>query len=87
MRDQQQLLGASPNLSGTYKVDLYFKADKPGPVTDPMQFAEEAGRTDPFVNIDEFVETIIRFYANQPTPDGSRGPLPTLPENLKGQLG
>ena len=82
-----QLLSVSPNLNGTYKVDLYFKADKQGPLTDTMQFAEAAGRTDPFANIDEFIETIIRFYSSMPATDGSRGPLPALPDDLKGQLG
>ncbi|HWI53137.1 MAG TPA: hypothetical protein VNT01_13435 [Symbiobacteriaceae bacterium] len=82
-----QLLAISPNLNGTYKVDLYFKADKQGPMTGTMQFAEAAGRLDPFANIDEFIDTILRFYSNQPAPDGSRGPLPTLPPGLRGQLG
>lgn len=82
-----QLLAISPNLNGTYKVDLYFKADKQGPTTDSMYFTDAAGRNDPFANVDEFLETVIRFYSSQPSPDGSRGPLPVLPEDLKGQLG
>ncbi|HWI64365.1 MAG TPA: hypothetical protein VNT75_21200 [Symbiobacteriaceae bacterium] len=82
-----QLLSLSPTLKGSYKLNLYFKADKQGPLTDTMHFSEEAGRSDPYANVDEFVDTTIRFFSSQPGPDGSRGPLPTLPDDLKGQLG
>lgn len=85
----RQLLAASPELNGTYKVDLYFKSDKQGPLTDTMYFAESTGRMDPFAldGVDEFLKTIMQFYASQPGPGGTRGPLPPVPDDLKAQLG
>lgn len=82
-----QLLGASPNLSGTYTIHLYFKSDKVGPSTEPMSFAEQAGKTDPFAmsGVDEFLRALMQYYSGPVGPDGQR-PIPDL-DDLRGQLG
>ncbi|HYF93615.1 MAG TPA: hypothetical protein VD969_15485 [Symbiobacteriaceae bacterium] len=84
-----QLAALSPRLTGSYQISLYFKGEKIGPETSTMTFAEGTGRIDPFARagIDEFLQTLTEYYSLQPRPDGSRGPLPPLPEDLKGQLG
>lgn len=59
-----KLLGASPTVAGTYQINLYFKGGKVGPSTDPMTFAQGAGRVDPFAmgDIDEFIRTLLAHY-------------------------
>lgn len=44
-----QVLDANPTLSGEYHIDVFYKDEKAGPATDPMQFETEAGRMDPYV--------------------------------------
>lgn len=60
-----QILRSSPVVEGTYQVHLYFKTDKAGPATSPMQFADGAGRMDPFAmnGVDEFVQSVLDFFS------------------------
>ncbi len=62
----QVLLEASPNVAGTYSLNLYFKTDKAGPATNAMAFAQGTGRSDPFVmdSVDSFIQSVLDFFAN-----------------------
>jgi hypothetical protein len=92
-----QLLGASPDLNGAYQVNLYFKQDKAGPTTDPMQFSADAGRNDPFAmqGVDEFLQALVDHYkaaqaasltAGNPVPTGASGATLTVTPNPSGEL-
>ncbi|MDB4896602.1 MAG: hypothetical protein JWN15_2864, partial [Firmicutes bacterium] len=89
-----QLLTASPPLDGKYQINLFFKADKAGPTTETMQFAEQAGRSDPFVmnGVDEFIRMLNEHYSKQERQPPGSAPQPahTLPPNPaqgSGQMG
>jgi len=88
----EHLLGASPTVSGTYHINLYFKSNKPGPATSAMQFGESAGRMDPFEmdGVGEFVQSLLDYYANSNTDEagqvrgrGANAP----PASRSGQMG
>jgi hypothetical protein len=86
-----QVLGASPNLNGTYQINLYFKQEKVGPTTDPMQFSQLTGRSDPFAmaSVDDFLQALVDYYtAAGPggSNTGSGQPAPTR-WGTPGQMG
>lgn len=94
-----QLLRSSPDLDGTYQINLYFKADKIGPATDPMHFTTEAGKNDPFVmdGVEEFLQALTKYYALQgeqnnsgkegTSPGTGQQSPPVTPVNLPEQMG
>lgn len=89
-----QILSASPPLDGTYQVNLYFKGGKAGPTTEPMQFAEQTGRMDPFVmtGVDEFIRLLLDHYTDQKGLDDGAAPgsgrnTQDGPGGRSGQLG
>ncbi len=94
-----QLLRSSPDLNGTYQINLYFKADKVGPATAPMHFSTEPGRTDPFVmdGVEEFLQALTQYYALQgehnnggqggAIPGSGQQSPPVTPVNLPEQMG
>jgi hypothetical protein len=97
-----QMLNASPDLDGRYVIDLYFKADKAGPATAPMQFGESTGKTDPFAmdGVDEFLQALVQYYKLQGEAEGQgregsdckcngsgSGQTPALPGNPVEQMG
>lgn len=80
-----QVLSQSPAVDGVYRVNLYFKADKPGPSTDEMRFGSQPGRIDPFVMdaVDEFIRWVQAYFAGQGAGDGRLPPPgPTTPPQL-----
>ncbi|MFZ5814976.1 MAG: hypothetical protein ACOY93_06690 [Bacillota bacterium] len=83
----EQLLNESPPVDGLYRLNLYFKAAKPGPSTEEMHFDSPPGRIDPFVMaaVDEFIAMLQEYFAD-PGGGGSRppadGPAPPGPPQL-----
>ncbi|MFZ5825368.1 MAG: hypothetical protein ACOY94_13795 [Bacillota bacterium] len=78
-----EVLSQSPPVDGVYRVNLYFKADKPGQSTDEMHFDSESGRIDPFVMdaVDEFIRFLQAYFAGQPG-DGTGPSDPSSPPQL-----
>lgn len=78
----EQILSESPPVDGVYRFNLYFKADKPGPSTEEMQFDSQPGRIDPFVMdaVDEFIRWLQEYFAGQEPGDGT--PPPSDPPQL-----
>lgn len=87
----EQILSESPAVGGSYRVNLYFKAEKPGPSTDEMQFGSQPGRVDPFVMaaVDEFIRMLQDYFNGERSDDPSSPPSlpPTLPQPKPPQLG
>lgn len=84
-----KILQASPSLSGTYQIKLYFKSSKVGPSTDPMHFTEQTGRPDPFAmdGVDEFIQALQDYYTGVRKPgDPDSANVDSGPANRPGMF-
>lgn len=80
------LLAASPEVEGSYTIQLYFKQAKVGPATNEMTFATEPGKKDPFAQDDvaqfiQYVENAFSGRGYAPNPENPQQWIPT-PEQL-----
>lgn len=80
------LLAASPEVEGSYTIQLYFKQAKVGPATSDMTFTSEAGRKDPFAQdgvaeFTQYVENAFNGRGYAPNPENPQQWIPT-PEQL-----
>ncbi|HLO03086.1 MAG TPA: hypothetical protein VK191_08265 [Symbiobacteriaceae bacterium] len=80
------LLASSPEVDGSYTIQLYFKQAKVGPATSDMTFSTEAGRKDPFAQdgvaeFTQYVENAFNGRGYAPSPENPEQWIPT-PEQL-----
>jgi len=84
----ERLLSASPIVTATYHIDLYFKGPRPGPaVSSTMQFADGTGKLDPFAldSVNDFVQALQDYIQQQGESTTQPGSGQTQPGNQPDQ--